>query len=243
MLKIGHASKTEHGKATGGTSGDQTGKEVTIRDYYNFGQTILFRFLDKTLAMKFVEIIKAACANDNIGYDQSNRTSFYKELKAVGYDPDKIKTPCECDCSSFIGACLNAVGIKVPHNFTTRSMETALAKQKELIQIVTIKEEFLQLGDILIKPNKHTVVVVEAPTKEEPKETKADHAMDFSDKYARAYVTTANLHLRKGATKTKESILVIPRGKKVTCYGYHTGEWLLVKYGNKTGFCNKHYLE
>ena len=34
-VKIGHASIDERGKISGGKAGDQTGKEVCIRDWYN----------------------------------------------------------------------------------------------------------------------------------------------------------------------------------------------------------------
>mgnify|MGYP007007821211 FL=1 len=34
-VKIGHASIDERGKARGGAAGDQTGKEVCLRDWYD----------------------------------------------------------------------------------------------------------------------------------------------------------------------------------------------------------------
>ena len=33
-VRIGHASQDEHGRATGGSAGDQTGKELCIRQWY-----------------------------------------------------------------------------------------------------------------------------------------------------------------------------------------------------------------
>lgn len=46
--------------------------------------------------------------------------------------------------------------------------------------------------------------------------------------------------LRTGAAITKRIIEHLPTGSKVTCYGYHTGSWLLVvsEAGN-TGFCHR----
>jgi uncharacterized protein YraI len=49
--------------------------------------------------------------------------------------------------------------------------------------------------------------------------------------------------MRVGASTNKEIIQVIPEGKQVTCYGYHTGDWYLVSYNNINGFCSKKYLK
>lgn len=68
-----------------------------------------------------------------------------------------------------------------------------------------------------------------------------------SPAYNKAYTTTANLRLRAGAGTNKDSILTIPKGEKVRCYGYHTtlGDtvWLYVAYKKYTGFASKKYLK
>lgn len=72
---------------------------------------------------------------------------------------------------------------------------------------------------------------------------KVDYAHSFSKSIAKTYTTTANLNLRAGASTSKTVITVIPKGKKVTCYGYYTGDWYYVKYGDYTGFCSKNWLQ
>ena len=72
---------------------------------------------------------------------------------------------------------------------------------------------------------------------------KVDYARSFSKSIAKTYTTTANLNLRAGASTSKTVITVIPKGKKVTCYGYYTGDWYYVKYGDYTGFCSKDWLQ
>ncbi len=52
----------------------------------------------------------------------------------------------------------------------------------------------------------------------------------------------SGLHLRKGPNSNTESITVIKYNEKVKCYGYHTGKWYYVQYGDKTGFCYSNYL-
>jgi len=83
--------------------------------------------------------------------------------------------------------------------------------------------------------------------KYEAEEETVEPAKAFSESYAKAYTTTSDLNLRAGAGTNKDKITVIPKGKKVNCYGYYTlngsAIWLLVKYGEITGFCSKKYLK
>lgn len=76
---------------------------------------------------------------------------------------------------------------------------------------------------------------------------KVDSAKSFEKAVAKKYTTTAALTLRAGAGTDKDKITVIPKGKTVQCYGYYTAvngvKWLLVKYGNYTGFCSSKYLK
>lgn len=77
-----------------------------------------------------------------------------------------------------------------------------------------------------------------------------DPAKSFSESYARTYTVSAVwLNMRKGAGATKGIIKTLPKGRKVTCYGYYTKNgstpWLYVK-DQKTGaigYCSKKYLK
>lgn len=64
---------------------------------------------------------------------------------------------------------------------------------------------------------------------------------------AGAYTVTANsLNIRAGAGTDKRIIGNVPKGKKVTCYGYYTtvnDEWYLITYKDITGFVSSKYLE
>ena len=113
-IKIGHSSKDENGRITGGRAGDQTGKEVCIRSWYNGSWDFVARFKDKAKAKKAAQACGDACNNPNVGYDQGGRNSLRTEAKKVDYQLGKIETPCESDCSSFMGVCVEAAGIKLP---------------------------------------------------------------------------------------------------------------------------------
>jgi len=56
------------------------------------------------------------------------------------------------------------------------------------------------------------------------------------------YKTTANLNLRKSASKTASILTTIPKGKQVT-YISKSGSWFKVKYGTKTGYVSSSYLK
>lgn len=58
---------------------------------------------------------------------------------------------------------------------------------------------------------------------------KIDSARSFDRKIAGAYHTNDRYNLRVGAGMDKTVILTLPAGTGVRNYGYHTGEWYLVK--------------
>lgn len=83
---------------------------------------------------------------------------------------------------------------------------------------------------------------------EQPNETeiKVDAAKEFHEAKAGAYEVNSSdgiLNLRSGADSKKTLIEAMKTGSKVKCYGYHTGDWLLViSESGKTGYCHSGYL-
>ena len=161
----GWASLDENGRASGGAAGDQTGQEVKLGNWYDFGQTEVLRFKNRSLAEKAANVMKAICNNSHVGYDQNQRTTLYTQLKAVGWDVSKLKTNCECDCSSLIAAVLNAVGITVSSSITTSTMTNAIMATGQFTKLTsstyTDQGDYLMTGDIMVKGGKHTIMAVE----------------------------------------------------------------------------------
>ena len=110
MGKISNSGKDEKGKYTGGKAGDQTGEEWCQRDWYDRPWTAVLRHPDAEVREMIASLSEKAAANDNIGYDQWERGTFWNELSKVGYDPSAITTPCESDCSAGVAAIVKAVG-------------------------------------------------------------------------------------------------------------------------------------
>ena len=162
-VKIGHASIDENRKAKGGAAGDQTKKEVYTLNWYSYPWTSVIRPKDSTVAEKIAKAMEQACANDNIGYDQGQRTTLYTQAKAKNWNLSQITTACECDCSSLVAVCVNAAGIAVSKDIYTGNEKSALnATGKFDIYTssqYTAKDSYLKRGDILLG-NGHTAIVL-----------------------------------------------------------------------------------
>lgn len=166
-VRIGHASIDENGKATGGAAGDQTEKEVCIRNWYAKGWNVLLRPKSAAVADKSAKACEAACENATIGYDQGGRNTLYKNAKAVGFDLAKITTPSECDCSSLLHVCAIAGGANLTYGsngHTTRTMVWEFVNSGDYIKLTDSKylttDKYLQRGDILVKEGSHAAMVL-----------------------------------------------------------------------------------
>lgn len=60
---------------------------------------------------------------------------------------------------------------------------------------------------------------------------------------SKTYTTTANLHLRAGASTSHKSLTVLKKNSKVVATGKTSGRWYQVKAGNKTGWVSSTYLK
>lgn len=169
-IRIGHSSIDERGKASGGVAGDQ-GKEVVIANWYVNNWTVVLRPKNTTIAEKSAKFVEQICANQAIGYDQSGRNTLYKEAKAVNFDGSKIKTPCECDCSSFMHTAAIAGGANISYGSngaTTRTLRTVLGNSGYYEVLTDSKyltsDKYLKRGDIIVKEGSHTIMALENGT-------------------------------------------------------------------------------
>ena len=167
-VRIGHASIDENGKATGGAAGDQNGREVLVRQWYEKPWNVLLRPLRPEVAEKSARMCEAACANENIGYDQHGRNTLYTKAKAVGFDLTAIDTACECDCSSLMHVCAIAGGANLTYGsngHTTRTMVKEFVASGEYVKLTgseyLTSDRLLKRGDILVKEGSHTVMVLD----------------------------------------------------------------------------------
>lgn len=172
MSKIGHASGDERGKLSGGTAGDQTGREVYTRAWYNRPWNVILRATDGAIREKIATAMEAACANDLIGYDQNQRNTLLTQARKVGYDPGKVTAACECDCSSLVSVCCMYAGVAesalyVSNNCaTTSTLKSRLLATGKFTALTSnnylTSANYLLRGDILLYEGNHTAVNLEA---------------------------------------------------------------------------------
>ena len=152
---IGSARIDENGKLAGGKAGDQTGKEVSMQNFYVHSKGwYILRPKSADVAKRIANAMRHACLNNNIGYDQGNRTDVLKYGTAA-------KTPTETDCSGLIRLCVKEATGKDPGNFNTANEADVLEKSGFFEKRISYtKDTILYEGDVLVTKTKgHTVAV------------------------------------------------------------------------------------
>ncbi len=160
---IGHASISEKGTIEG-AKGDSTGKEVCTRTWYSKPWSYMAIHPDPDVRERHARAVEAACANNMIGYGQSDRNTLNAQAKKVDHDLSRIKTKCNCDCSSLQNVAAVAAGAQGvtygSNGWTTSSMRAAL--EKAGYKIITASaylasSVYCVRGAIYVKPGSHTV--------------------------------------------------------------------------------------
>lgn len=170
--KFAWASIDERGKARGGRRGDQTGREVKVGDYYNFGQDKVIRFVDVKKARIAADIAKVIAKDNQCGYSQSDRGSLFSECARLDWNANKIKKAiknktfpkCNTDCSAFVATCINiAFGKKLVVCFSTATMESETSdKYPQHFKKLSITEASAKWrkGDMPVKAGHHVIINV-----------------------------------------------------------------------------------
>lgn len=165
---IGHASISEHGTING-TAGDQTGKEVCTRSWYSKPWNVMLICTDKNLAARAAQQMRYACANDNIGYGQGDRTTAYTKAKANGntfLNSGKGNT----DCSQLMAACYILAGLtSLSPNCYTGNLRAALlatGKFKAYTDSAHLTTDaYAEIGAVYLKEGSHVVMALENGSK------------------------------------------------------------------------------
>lgn len=166
---IGQASKDENGRYANGSAGDQTGVEVYTCNWYSNGWKYLIRPKSSSVAEKMAATMAAACANNNIGYDQNERNSILTYAKNANFDMSKITTRCECDCTSLVSVCVIAAGgaesvmysggnLAYTGNLVSRCQSTGMFDVYTDSKYLN-SSSYLKRGDILMSSG-HAIIVL-----------------------------------------------------------------------------------
>lgn len=173
-MRIAHASIDENKNIKGGQAGNQSGREVCVREWYNKPWTICLRHPDRKVRERIADIaemLATSPVNSLIGYDQNERNTLHNVAKRCKYDIIEFINAhelCETDCSAFVTCVCLFAGLKqLDYNGnapTTSSMKSVFKKAG--FNVLTDKKyvsmtDYLSKGDILVKPSGHTVVVLD----------------------------------------------------------------------------------
>ena len=87
-MNLVHASISENNNAGwdgNAKAGDQTGKEVCVRSWYEKPWNIMLRYPDKSISQKASATAVKLARSNLVGYDQSERNTLYKALKKYNF--------------------------------------------------------------------------------------------------------------------------------------------------------------
>lgn len=264
---VGSARIDERGKVSGGVAGDQKQKpfgndmsgEISMQAMYNHSKGwYIIRPKNVAHAAKMADLMKAACNNANIGYDQDKRLGVIQHGIMT-----EVKTA--CDCSSLVREVIREATGKDPGNFTTAN-EAAMLEATGLFAkrqaYVSQSKTPVYNGDVLVtKVKGHTVIVTSgnprvsegfpgnanAGTASAALSTKLQSAKSKDSRLSGIYEITTSLNLRYGPDSGKYApVVVMPKGTKFQCYGYYTDvsgtKWLygiaVVNGKQYTGFAS-----
>lgn len=163
--KVSNSGGDQRWGIRGGAAGDQTGHEWEIKAWYSYPWNCVLRHPDAKVRELIAELSIEAANNDNIGYDQGQRDTFWQQLQKIGYRPAKITTGCESDCSAGVialtksaGYLLNVSALKNISATYTGNMRTIYKNAG--FQVLTdskylTSSAYLVPGDILLNDNNH----------------------------------------------------------------------------------------
>ena len=185
MIKIGQASRDERGRYSGGLAGDQDGKEVAIREWYDRPWNKVLRPKNSAIAGRIAAAMEDACRNDNIGYDQYERTTLYDLCKANGWNIKAVNKPCETDCSALVAVCVNVAGVRVSGDIYTGNEAEAFLRTGEFELLTAPKyllsDEYLKRGDILLYEFHHTAIALQDGRRaEESRPTQVEYPLGWN---------------------------------------------------------------
>lgn len=165
--QIVHCSIDENGRISGGTAGDQTGRECCVRDYYDKPWDSCIRYPDQRLASKAAKIAIALAESNLVGYNQARRNDLYRCLESNNWNYKayiKSGVKSSADCSSFVYAvwCCILAEMRGQSNAPTTYIAESFYKKYGFIVYKDLAHLYggsnNSIGDILNNSSHHIVM-------------------------------------------------------------------------------------
>lgn len=174
-IKIAEAYSDENKKAKGGQAGDQTGREIFVRDWYERtgDWEVYLEPTDRDMAEAAAATAVDIAEDDSFGYDQGQR---WTGAEAIASAPDIFSAEdSEFDCSSLIDTVYAINGLEIDRGYTgnleQRYVDAGFIAHREPKYLTSGKHA--TVGGLYLTAGKHVMIVVEAD--ENPAETEADN--------------------------------------------------------------------
>ena len=172
---ISTCSRDERGLYSGGRAGDQDGREYWLCPWYQYpldgGWNVVLHHPDAKIRKLISQSAVEAANNDNIGYDQMERYTFWEQLQKNGYKPANIKTPCESDCSASTAAIIKAVGYLTgneklkgvsiyAYTGNLRAVLLQAGFEARTDKKYLTSDQYVYAGDVILNETNHVIISV-----------------------------------------------------------------------------------
>ena len=230
MVRVGSARIDENGKLIGGQAGDQTGQEVAVEAWYRHDKGgVVIRAKDAAVRERIAQCMEAACANNNIGYDQSTSWDLYDKAKQYRWDCSKVNTPVETDCSNLVRVCV-AYALQRDISWFSTANEVEVLDATDEFEIIrepkcTESSAYQMRGDILCTTVQgHTVVVLDDGSKVECEIISAGNTTLCGTGIGTA-ISKQAMHVRDGESTSATSYTIILAGVAVEVLALTASGW------------------
>lgn len=243
---IGHASIDENGKIQGTTAGDQTGKEICTRSWYNKPWNVYLECLDDALAEKAATFMEQICADADFGYSQPNRWKGYNSIINNGRKVAGAKG--DFDCSSLVLSCYIFAGLSIAASGYTGNMKSILVgtgKFKAYTDSAHLTSDaYAKRGGIYLKESSHVVMALSNGSKASASSSGGSGAASTSagnKMYVGKGIGTAtaktNMNVRAGSNTGSKSIGGVTKGASVEVLEILSNGWYkIVWQGASCGY-------
>lgn len=231
---IGHASIDENGKIQGTTAGDQTGKEICTRSWYNKPWNVYLECLDDALAEKAATFMEQICADADFGYSRPNRWKGYNSIINNGRKVAGAKG--DFDCSSLVLSCYIFAGLSIAASGYTGNMKSILVgtgKFKAYTDSAHLTSDaYAKRGGIYLKESSHVVMALSNGSKASASSSGGSGAASTSagnKMYVGKGIGTAtaktNMNVRAGSNTGSKSIGGVTKGASVEVLEILSNGW------------------
>ena len=162
------------------------------------------------MAAEAVSYAKRIAECSQFGYSQEHRWDGAKQIDKVGTENLEMAGAGDFDCSSLVLDCYRRAGLPIKRTGYTKNMGDILMKTGMFTEVneVLTDIEYARIGDVLIAPGIHTLIIITDGSKAEEDENENPDVMQY------VYVKGDNVRIRTGPGKTYPTVEIAHKGDR-----------------------------